>query len=86
MVLDTGDSKYRYAGKENCWHWAFILTLLADARNKRNEAKRVLAAGADPSDVKQSIKEAKAIAMQNSFELIAIELNRHGFNRHLRVI
>jgi integrase len=27
--------------------------------------------------VKQSIKEAKAIAMQNSFELIAIEWHKH---------
>jgi hypothetical protein len=28
--------------------------------------------------VKQSIKEAKAIAMQNSFELIAIEWHKHS--------
>jgi hypothetical protein len=70
--------KYRYAGKEKLLALGVYPDVtLADARNKRNEAKRVLAAGADPSDVKQSIKEAKAIAMQNSFELIAIEWHKH---------
>ncbi len=44
---------------------------LADARNKRNEAKRVIAAGSDPSDVKQAIKNAWTVVMQNNVEPIA---------------
>lgn len=70
--------KYRYAGKEKLLALGVYPDVtLADARDKRNEAKRVIAAGSDPSDVKQAIKNAKALAMQNSFELIAVEWHKH---------
>lgn len=70
--------KYRYAGKEKLLALGVYPDVtLADARDKRNEAKRVIAAGSDPSDVKQAIKNAKAVAMQNSFELIALEWHKH---------
>lgn len=70
--------KYRYAGKEKLLALGVYPDVsLADARDKRNEAKRVIAAGSDPSDVKQAIKNAKTVAMQNSFELIALEWHKH---------
>lgn len=54
---------------------------LAEARDKRNEAKRVLAAGDDPSEVKQAAREAKNLAVNNSFELLAL----NGMNIRSRI-
>lgn len=70
--------KYRYAGKEKLLSiGVYPDVTLAEARDKRSEAKRLLASGDDPSEVKQAAREAKILAVNNSFELIALEWHEH---------
>lgn len=70
--------KYRYAGKEKLLSiGVYPDVTLAEARDKRTEAKRMLAAGEDPSEVKQAAREAKSLAVNNSFELLALEWHEH---------
>lgn len=70
--------KYRYAGKEKLLSiGVFPDVTLAEARDKRTEARRVLSAGDDPSEVKQAAREAKNLAINNSFELLALEWHEH---------
>ena len=66
--------KYRVAGKEKLLAVGVYPDVpLVDARRRRDEAKRLLAAGGDPGQEKQAEKQAKILAVQNSFESIAIE-------------
>ncbi|MEC5643534.1 tyrosine-type recombinase/integrase [Citrobacter koseri] len=70
--------KYRYAGKEKLLSiGVYPDVTLAEARDKRTESKRMLAAGDDPSEVKQAAREAKSLAVNNSFELLALEWHEH---------
>ncbi|EBY2665329.1 integrase [Salmonella enterica subsp. enterica serovar Westminster] len=70
--------KYRYAGKEKLLSiGVYPDVTLAEARDKRTQAKRILAAGDDPSEVKQAEREAKNLAVNNSFELLALEWHEH---------
>ncbi|EAB6566768.1 integrase [Salmonella enterica subsp. enterica serovar Sandiego] len=70
--------KYRYAGKEKRLSiGVYPDVTLAEARDKRTKAKRILAAGDDPSEVKQAEREAKNLAVNNSFELLALEWHEH---------
>lgn len=70
--------KYRIAGKEKrVVFGAYPLLSLAEARQKRSEAKKLLLEGGDPSQQKQDIKAAKILAVNNSFELIALEWHEH---------
>jgi len=50
---------------------------LADARQRRDEAKKLLANGVDPGAVKQAQKAAKAERAANSFEVIARRWHAH---------
>jgi len=47
---------------------------LKDAREAREAAKKVLAGGGDPMEVKKQAKAEQAIASANTFEAIAAEL------------
>ncbi|HHZ0916721.1 TPA: tyrosine-type recombinase/integrase [Salmonella enterica] len=70
--------KYCYAGKEKLLSiGVYPDVTLAEARDKRTQAKRILAAGDDPSEVKQAEREAKNLAANNSFELLALEWHEH---------
>ncbi len=70
--------KYRYAGKEKLLSiGVYPDVTLAEARDKRTQAKRILAAGDEPSEVKQAEREAKNLAVNNSFELLALEWHEH---------
>lgn len=70
--------KYRVAGKEKLLAVGVYPDVpLADARRRRDDAKKVLAAGGDPGQEKQAEKQAKVLAVQNSFEAIAIEWHDH---------
>ncbi|EKY8313437.1 tyrosine-type recombinase/integrase [Salmonella enterica] len=70
--------KYRYAGKEKLLSiGVYPDVTLAEARDKRTQAKRILAAGDDPSEVKQAEREAKNLAVNNSFELLTLEWHEH---------
>lgn len=82
LVNPTGSKywrlKYRVAGKEKLLSvGVYPDVTLADARSKREDAKRIIAAGGDPSQEKQAEKAAKVLAVQNSFESIAIEWHNH---------
>ncbi|EGB8557815.1 DUF4102 domain-containing protein, partial [Salmonella enterica] len=51
--------KYRFAGKEKRLSFGVYPTVtLADARQKREDAKKLLAAGEDPGEVKKAKKHA----------------------------
>lgn len=66
--------KYRFAGREKLLAiGVFPEVSLAEARNKRDNAHKLLADGADPGVVKQINKRAIKLAAENSFELIARE-------------
>lgn len=66
--------KYRFCGKEK------VLALgtypevsLADARVKRDVARKQIAAGIDPGEVKKAQKAARTAAAENTFEVLARE-------------
>lgn len=70
--------KYRIGGKEKRVVFGVFPTVtLAEARAKRDEAKKVLAAGGDPGQEKQAEKQAKVMAVSNSFERLALEWHEH---------
>ena len=52
---------------------------LADARDKRDQAKKLLASGIDPSEIKRVERLQREIVSSNNFEAIA----RDWFDRHL---
>jgi integrase len=66
--------KYRFNGKENLLTFGdYPLVSLADARAKRDEAKRTLAAGLDPAMQRDMSRHAQIVAAQNTFETVARE-------------
>ncbi len=68
--------KYRFGGKEKLLALGVYPDVtLADARSRRDEARKLLANGADPGAVKQAQKKQAKVAAANSFELIARELH-----------
>lgn len=70
--------KYRISGKEKRVVFGVYPTVtLAEARAKREDAKRILAAGGDPGQEKQAKKQSKAMAVSNSFERLALEWHAH---------
>jgi integrase len=46
---------------------------LSDARERRAQARKLLAAGEDPSDIKKEAKRQALLKMDNSFEVVARE-------------
>lgn len=83
--------KYRIAGKEKLLALGVYPDItLAEARQKRADAKKVLAAGGDPGQEKQEEKQAKEQAVANSFKRLAMEWHTHkstlwseGYAEHL---
>ncbi|MBO7754512.1 MULTISPECIES: tyrosine-type recombinase/integrase [Burkholderia] len=66
--------KYRFNGKENLLTFGdYPLVSLAEARAKRDEAKRTLAAGLDPAMQRDMSRHAQIVAAQNTFETVARE-------------
>lgn len=66
--------KYRFAGKEKKLSFGIYPDVsLADARTKREEARKLLAAGNDPGEVKKLDQLAKKRSVENTFESIATE-------------
>ncbi|HTP65420.1 MAG TPA: integrase arm-type DNA-binding domain-containing protein [Geobacteraceae bacterium] len=65
--------KYRFAGKEKKLAFgAYPIITLAEARQRREEAKRLLASNVDPAEVRKSRKE-ELDAEQRTFERVALE-------------
>lgn len=70
--------KYRIAGKEKLLALGVYPDVsLADARQKRSEAKKILSAGGDPGQEKLEEKQARVLAASNSFEHMAREWHEH---------
>lgn len=66
--------KYRFAGKEKVLALGVYPEVsLADARERRADARKVLAAGNDPSEVKKEAKRLIILNNENTFEVIARE-------------
>lgn len=69
--------KYRFSNKEKklCIGEYPIITL-SEARSQREEAKKLLASGLDPSSVKREIKQERIKEANNTFEVIAREWHK----------
>lgn len=70
--------KYRIAGKEKLLSIGVYPEMpLAGARSKRDEARKQISDGIDPSEAKQEAKRIAKVAAANSFESIAREWLEH---------
>ncbi len=66
--------KYRYGGKEKRLSLGtYPDTGLADARGKRDDARKLLAAGIDPAEHRKATRTAGEERAANSFEVVARE-------------
>lgn len=66
--------KYRYAGKEKRLALGVYPDVsIADARDRREQARKLIANGTDPSAAKQTAKRQAKIAAANTFEAVARE-------------
>lgn len=74
--------KYRFLGKEKMLSIGVYPDIsLADARQKREEARKVLAAGSDPGETKKAEKLAQKLSFENTFEAIAREWHQQKADR-----
>jgi integrase len=79
LLVQPGGAKlwrfrYRFGGRENMLALgAFPTVTLAVARSKRDEARRLIAEGTDPSVKRKLDKIAAASAAQNTFGAVAAE-------------
>jgi len=74
--------KYRYADKEKLLALGVYPDVsLADARERRSQARKALAAGNDPSEVKREAKRLTILKGENTFEAIACEW--HEKRKHM---
>jgi len=78
LVLPSGGRywrmKYRFDGKEKLLSFGtYPETSLKEARNKRDEARKKIQEGVDPSQEKKLAKITRAINAENSFESVARE-------------
>lgn len=87
--------KYRFLGKEKVLAIGiYPQVTLSEARTSRDDAKKLLANGKDPSGVKQNLKAEARLEAANTFEAIAREwLGKKGAkqvdktrNRNLRIL
>lgn len=70
---------YRFSGvRKTAAFGIYPDVTLRDARERRDEARRLLASGIDPSHAKQALKQAARHAATNSFEVVA----REWFAKH----
>ena len=80
LLVQPGGSKlwrfrYRHGGRENMLALgSYPATSLAEARMKRDDARKLLDAGVDPSEKRKKEKIAERIAANNTFGLIAAEV------------
>ncbi|MEQ9875728.1 tyrosine-type recombinase/integrase [Pectobacterium brasiliense] len=70
--------KYRVAGKEKKLSIGVYPDIsLAEARLKREEARKIVASGGDPSEQKQVERQEKKINIDNTFKAIALEWHEY---------
>lgn len=69
--------KYRFGGKEKTYSLGVYPEIsLKEARNKRDEARRQIQDGIDPSQEKKLAKLKQSINAENSFEAVAREWHK----------
>ena len=78
VVMPNGSKywrlKYFFAGKEKLLAiGVYPDVTLSDARDRRTEARKALAAGNDPSHVKKESKRLTILKNENTFEAVARE-------------
>lgn len=74
--------KYRFSGKEKRLAFGvFPIVTLAEAREMRNQAKKILAAGGDPGEIKKEEKAIQKLNTGNTFEAIAREWHKSKADR-----
>lgn len=79
LLIEPSGSKlwrfrYRFGGKENMLTFgAFPEVSLASARTKRDDARRLIAEGIDPSQKRKAEKAAATTSAQNTFAALAAE-------------
>lgn len=74
--------RYRFAGKPKMLSLGtYPSVALADARAKRDEAKKLVAGGINPSDVRKAQKQELANRYENTFEGITREWYTKRFDR-----
>lgn len=80
LLIEPNGSKlwrfrYRFAGRENMLTFgAYPVVSLGDARTKRDEARKLLAAGTNPSEKRKLEKREAAIQNANTFGAVADEV------------
>jgi hypothetical protein len=83
LLLTSGGSKlwrfkYRFDGKEKLLAFGVYPDIsLAEARERRQEARNLVAKGIDPSAEKKAAKQKRTDLKANSFEVIAREWHQH---------
>ena len=78
LIMPSGSKywrlKYFFAGKEKVLALGVYPEInLADARERRAQARKVLAAGNDPVEVKKEAKRVATLKSANAFEIVARE-------------
>ncbi|MBW7911482.1 MAG: integrase arm-type DNA-binding domain-containing protein [Alphaproteobacteria bacterium] len=74
--------KYRYLDKEKLLSFGtYPLLSLAEAREKREEAKKLIAAGKDPSAVKKADRRQAIQDSRNTFKAVALEWHENQLDK-----
>ncbi|GAA3898271.1 tyrosine-type recombinase/integrase [Gibbsiella dentisursi] len=79
LLIEPNGSKnwrfrYRFAGKPKMISFGVYPTVtLAEARAKRDEARKLVADGQNPSEIRKEQKLAQQVGGENTFEIIATE-------------
>ncbi|VFS47774.1 Putative prophage CPS-53 integrase [Budvicia aquatica] len=79
LLVEPGGGKgwrfrYRFAGKAKLISLGTYATVsLGEARLKRDEARRVVSIGSDPSEMRKEEKRLQTVAIKDTFEAIARE-------------
>jgi integrase len=78
VVFPTGSKywrmRYFFAGKEKLLALGvYPEVTLSDARDRRTQARKTLAAGSDPSEHKKEVKRLAVLKAENGFEAVARE-------------
>lgn len=87
LIVEPSGSKawrfrYRFAGKAKMISLGtYPLTSLAEAREKRDEMRKLVMAGQNPSDVRKENKRALLLEQSNTFEAIAREWHARNAER-----
>ncbi len=74
--------RYRFDGKPKMLSLGtYEHVSLADARQRRDESRRMVASGVNPSTLRKEQKAAKTLSATNTFEAITREWYEHRYDR-----